>query len=397
MDALIPAHHHRAPGLLNALFVAAEFAIVGAPRAAIERRAQQGSGVARTGPAGPRGPAAAGSLHRHGAARHHARQPRPRHVRRARAGRLASPISFEARRRRRRWIAAHTVASVTAVAVLTYLHIVLGEMIPKSLALQSAERTVLWITPLMRAIKFGVYPLVIALNAARQRAAAARRHRPPRRIERSPLFARGARADRRRERGGRPAARRGRPDAARAVRVRRPHGARGDGAARPGRRHRARRERRRRSAASSPAGPHTRYPGLRRRPRSHRRLRPHQGAGRAGRRRARRHRRRRVRPIPHVPETAPLDDVLAHAAPPARADGGGVRRARRHGRRDHARGSVRRSRGRHPRRHRRAAEHRPRRRGRLHVDGHRAHRARSARRSASCSSTPTSTASAAWC
>ena len=45
------------------------------------------------------------------------------------------------------WAASHTLATILSVAALTYLHIVLGEMIPKSLALQSAERTVLWITP----------------------------------------------------------------------------------------------------------------------------------------------------------------------------------------------------------------------------------------------------------
>ena len=38
------------------------------------------------------------------------------------------------------WAASHTLATILSVAFLTYLHIVLGEMIPKSLALQSAER-----------------------------------------------------------------------------------------------------------------------------------------------------------------------------------------------------------------------------------------------------------------
>ena len=76
------------------------------------------------------------------------------------------------------WVAAHTLASVLSVAVLTYLHIVIGEMIPKSLALQSAERTVLWITPVMRAIEPAVFPLVVALNAIGNLMLRAGRHQP---------------------------------------------------------------------------------------------------------------------------------------------------------------------------------------------------------------------------
>jgi CBS domain containing-hemolysin-like protein len=62
------------------------------------------------------------------------------------------------------WLAGHGLASIVAVAILTYFHIVIGEMVPKSLALQAAERMVLWITPPMLWIQTIVLPLVAALN-----------------------------------------------------------------------------------------------------------------------------------------------------------------------------------------------------------------------------------------
>jgi CBS domain containing-hemolysin-like protein len=149
--------------VLNALFVAAEFAIVSVPRPAIERRVQQGNRVARMVQAVLRdtrrqdrfiataqlgitvASLGLGMYGEHVLAEwifHHLE-----------AAGLAS------------WSAAHSVATVASVAALTYLHIVFGEMIPKSLALKSAERTVLWITPLMRVVNFAVFPLVVALNA----------------------------------------------------------------------------------------------------------------------------------------------------------------------------------------------------------------------------------------
>jgi CBS domain containing-hemolysin-like protein len=63
------------------------------------------------------------------------------------------------------WIATHALASVLSVAVLTYLHIVLGEMVPKALALQHAAGTVLWVAPVMLGVQQALLPLVIGLNA----------------------------------------------------------------------------------------------------------------------------------------------------------------------------------------------------------------------------------------
>src|SRR5688572_24759964 len=59
---------------------------------------------------------------------------------------------------------AHTIASIVAITILTYFHIVLGEMVPKSMALQHARATVLWIAPIVRAIQIVFYPVVVGLN-----------------------------------------------------------------------------------------------------------------------------------------------------------------------------------------------------------------------------------------
>ncbi len=206
MDSLVPFLIVTLLLLLNALFVAAEFAIVSAPRTAIERRASSGDRLARTVHADLDVFAAAGSVHRDGAARYHARQPRAGHVWRARARRMADRMSFEAVGWGA-WAAAHTIASVISIAILTYFHIVVGEMIPKSLALQSAERTALWITPVMLTVRAPLFPFVIILNAVGNgllRLVGIDRRDG---AVRAAVHARGARAHRRGKRGGRAAAR----------------------------------------------------------------------------------------------------------------------------------------------------------------------------------------------
>jgi CBS domain containing-hemolysin-like protein len=161
-DVVLPTLICTALLLLNALFVAAEFAIVSAPRPSIERRAREGDWRARL---------AAGILG----------DPRAqdRFIATAQLGitlaslglgmlgehLLAAWLSEKlAVLGAGRWIAAHTLGSVIAVAVLTYFHIVIGEMVPKSIALQYAERTVLWVSPVMRVIQLVALPLVAVLD-----------------------------------------------------------------------------------------------------------------------------------------------------------------------------------------------------------------------------------------
>jgi CBS domain containing-hemolysin-like protein len=148
--------------VLNGLFVAAEFAIVTAPRATIERLAQGGNWSARL----VRGILA---------------EPREvdRFIATAQLGITLASLGlgmygehllaqwfaerFEALGAGR-WVAAHTLGSVVAVAVLTYFHIVVGEMVPKSIALSRADRAVLWIAPVMRLVQLALFPLVVTLN-----------------------------------------------------------------------------------------------------------------------------------------------------------------------------------------------------------------------------------------
>jgi CBS domain containing-hemolysin-like protein len=149
--------------LLNGLFVAAEFAIVGAPRATMAHLADRGNRRARrvseilddprqqdrfiaTAQIGIT--VASLGLGMYG-----------EHVLAEWLARYIEPLNTG------QWIATHALASVISIAILTYLHIVIGEMVPKALALQHAAGTVLWVTPLMLGIQRAILPLVVGLNS----------------------------------------------------------------------------------------------------------------------------------------------------------------------------------------------------------------------------------------
>jgi len=60
----------------------------------------------------------------------------------------------------------HPVALVIALAIVSYLHVVLGEMVPKNISLAGPERAALVLGPPMMALTTVVKPFAIALNGA---------------------------------------------------------------------------------------------------------------------------------------------------------------------------------------------------------------------------------------
>ena len=148
--------------VINAFFVVAEFAIVGVPRSAIDARASRGDRLAKL---------VLGVLddpHR-----------KDRYIATAQIGITVASLGLGmygehavaewilesiGQSTWAQWLAAHGFASILAISILTYFHIVIGEMLPKSIALQSAERVALWLTPPMLWIQTLIYPFVITLN-----------------------------------------------------------------------------------------------------------------------------------------------------------------------------------------------------------------------------------------
>ena len=149
--------------LLNGLFVAAEFALVSAPRPAIAHRASKGDSVARRLLAILRSPTrqdryiataqigvtiaslGLGMFGEHGLSSHlgpHLDAPGVMHT-----------------------LVTYGLPGAIAVTVLTFLHIVVGEMVPKSLALQRTQAVSSLVYWPMRITFIVAYPFVAGLNA----------------------------------------------------------------------------------------------------------------------------------------------------------------------------------------------------------------------------------------
>ncbi len=149
--------------LANALFVAAEFAIVAVPRTSVERRANLG-----------------GRLSARLLALLVSAQARDRFIATAQLGITVASLGLGmfGEHTLAVWleprltflgeasvISTHAAASIIAIATLTYLHIFLGEMIPKALALSHAESTARAVYWPMRVLLLTFYPFVVGLDA----------------------------------------------------------------------------------------------------------------------------------------------------------------------------------------------------------------------------------------
>jgi CBS domain containing-hemolysin-like protein len=62
------------------------------------------------------------------------------------------------------WLTAHGVALTIAFAIATGLHIVFGELAPKSIALQRPDATALWVTAPLNLFLTLFRPFIVALN-----------------------------------------------------------------------------------------------------------------------------------------------------------------------------------------------------------------------------------------
>jgi CBS domain containing-hemolysin-like protein len=143
----------------NAFFVGAEFALISARRTQIEPRAAAGSRTARTTlhamenislvMAGAQLGITLASLGLGAVG-----EPAVAHLLEPVFHRLGMPEDL-----------LHPVAFVVAMSVVVYLHVVLGEMVPKNIALAGPERSAIVLGPPMMVVITVLKPVVLLLNA----------------------------------------------------------------------------------------------------------------------------------------------------------------------------------------------------------------------------------------
>ncbi|MDL2345459.1 hemolysin family protein [Deinococcus sp. MIMF12] len=147
--------------LLNGLFVAAEFALVASRRTRLNLLAERGNPAARwllgvyDHPTGKDRYIAIAQLGITLASIGLGMYGEP-----AIAGWLYGPFEDAGLS----YAAAHTVGFIIALSLITFMHVVFGEMIPKALALQTPEQISVRVNPLMRVFGFVFRPLIAVLN-----------------------------------------------------------------------------------------------------------------------------------------------------------------------------------------------------------------------------------------
>lgn len=142
----------------NAFFVGAEFAVVSARRSAIEPLAQAGSARARTVLWAMEHVSLMLACAQLGIT-----------VASVSLGVVAEPALAHALEGPLAAVglpagAVHAVAVAIALAVVVYLHVVLGEMVPKNLAVSGPDRAALWFAPPLVWVARAVRPVIVVLN-----------------------------------------------------------------------------------------------------------------------------------------------------------------------------------------------------------------------------------------
>lgn len=145
--------------LTNAFFVGAEFALISVRRSQIEPRARSGDKRARTTLWGIEHVSAMMATAQLGIT-----------VSSLVLGAVAEPAiahllepAFEAANVPHAMV--HPIAFVIALAAATYLHMLIGEMVPKNIALAAPERTALLLGPPLVALTHALRPVIFGINA----------------------------------------------------------------------------------------------------------------------------------------------------------------------------------------------------------------------------------------
>jgi CBS domain containing-hemolysin-like protein len=61
-------------------------------------------------------------------------------------------------------IARHSVATALSFALITFFHVVLGELVPKSMSLQSPDRIALWLAPPLNLFTVATRPVILVMS-----------------------------------------------------------------------------------------------------------------------------------------------------------------------------------------------------------------------------------------